>query len=109
MLTEEERLKRIYGRAKEIRQKEQRRRQRIVDTCCIAACVVLIFGLGMVLPQIAGRADDTGFNGISSGAASIFGSSTSVGYVFMGILCFLLGVFATLLLYRLHRRNKKEN
>ena len=109
MLTEEERLEKIYKRAKEIRKKEQCRRQWIMDIGCIAACMLLILGIGMFMPQVTERADYAKLGGLSLGAASIFGNSSFGGYVVMGILCFLLGAFATILMYRIHNRNKEDD
>ena len=44
----------------------------------------------------------------ASGAASLVGSHAALGYILMGIMSFLLGVFVTVLLYRLNRRNERK-
>ena len=47
MRTEQERMELIRKRTLEIRKKEKKRRQRIIDMGCAAACVLLIICLGM--------------------------------------------------------------
>ena len=42
------------------------------------------------------------------GAASIFENNSAQGYILMGMICFLLGVCVTVLLYRLHRKNREN-
>ena len=42
------------------------------------------------------------------GAASIFGNNSAQGYILMGTIYFLLGVCVTVLLYRLHRKNREK-
>ena len=46
--------------------------------------------------------------GALSGAASLVGSSETLGYIVMGLLSFVLGVCVTVLLYRLRRRNERR-
>ena len=46
--------------------------------------------------------------GKPAGAASIFGNNSAQGYILMGTICFLLGVCVTVLLYRLHRKNREK-
>lgn len=109
MRTQEERLEQIHKRTKEIQKKERRRRRYIWDAGCIAACVLLVFCLGMIMPQVTGQLQYTQMGTLSSGAASIFGNNGAQGYILMGILCFLLGVCVTILMYRLHHKTKEND
>jgi len=55
MRTEQERMELIRKKTLEIRKKEQKRRQRIQDFGCVAACVILIVCLGILMPQVANQ------------------------------------------------------
>ena len=59
MRTEQERMELIRKRTLEIRKKEKKRRQRIIDMGCAAACVLLIICLGMLMPQITAQIEGT--------------------------------------------------
>lgn len=109
MRTEEERMKLIRQRASQIRKKEKQRQQRMIDIGCIAACLLLVLCVGMFMPGISSQMSQVQIDNLSPGAASIFGGSGALGYIFMGILCFSLGVFVTILLYRIHHRNKGKD
>ena len=107
MRTEQERMELIRNRTLEIRRKEQKRRQRTQDFGCVAACVILIACLGILMPQVANQ-PAYAIDGFFPGAASIFGNNRAQGYILMGTICFLLGVCVTVLLYRLHRKNREK-
>ena len=86
---------------------EQQCGQNIVGLGCIAACVILITCLGILMPQVANQ-PAYAIDGFFPGAASIFGNNSAQGYILMGTICFLLGVCVTVLLYRLHRKNREN-
>ena len=92
MRTEQERMELIRKRTLEIRKKEKKRRQRIIDMGCAAACVLLIICLGMLMPQITAQIEGTRMDGVFGGAASIFGTNSAQGYIVMGIICFFIGL-----------------
>ena len=107
MRTDEERTRLIQKRSAEIKRERQKRKQRALDLICIAACLILIVGIGSFLPGLT-----VGIPGgdihHASGAASLVGSHAALGYILMGLMAFLLGVCVTVLLYRLHRRNARK-
>ena len=107
MRTDEERTRLIQKRSAEIKRERQKRKQRVLDLLCIAACLILIVGIGSFLPGLT-----VGIPGgdihHASGAASLVGSHAALGYILMGLMAFLLGVCVTMLLYRLHRRNERK-
>ena len=109
MRTEEERLEQIRKRATELRRKDQKRRQMILDIGCVAACLLLVSCMGLVMPGLADQAQYGQIRAFSSGAASVFGNSGASGYIFIGILSFLLGVCVTIFMYRIHHRNREKN
>ena len=107
MLTTEERAGLIHKRAAELKRERQQRKQRRLDRLCIAACRILVVGIGSFLPDwVVGVPGGEVHH--ASGAASLVGSHAALGYILMGLMAFLLGVFVTVLLYRLHRRNERK-
>ena len=104
MRMNEERVRLIHKRTEEIKEENRKKKQRILDSCCIVACLVLVVGIGAFMPGLVMSA----LGGVShtSGAASLIGNHAALTYILMGLLCFLLGVSVTVLLYRLHRREK---
>ena len=108
MRTNEERAGLIHKRTAEIKRERQKRKQRALDMICIAACLLLILGIGSFMPGLAAGIPG-GEVHHASGAASLVGSHAALGYILMGIMAFLLGVCVTVLLYRLHRRNERKH
>ena len=107
MRTNEERAGLIQKRTAEIKRERQKKKQRALDTVCIAACLILVVGIGSFMPGLV-----VGIPGgevhHASGAASLVGSHAALGYILMGLMAFLLGVCVTVLLYRLLRRNERK-
>ena len=73
----------------------------------MAACLVLVLGIGALMPGLMRNTADGGI-AHPSGTASLLGSHAALGYIIMGLLAFLLGVCVTVLLYRLHRRYERQ-
>ena len=107
MRTNEERAVLIHKRTAEIKKERQKKGQRAWDAVCIAACLILVVGVGAFMPEWAGIAGSEVHH--ISGAASLLGSHAALYYILMGLLSFLLGVCVTVLLYRMHRRNEREH
>ena len=107
MRTNEERTGLIHKRTAELKRERQKRKPLALDMLCIAACLILVVGIGSFLPDwVVGVPGGEVHH--ASGAASLVGSHAALGYILMGLMAFLLGVFVTVLLYRLHRRNERE-
>lgn len=107
MRTSEERARLIHRRTAEIKQERRIKRQRRLDTVCMAACLFLVIGIGAMMPGLMrGAADGSIVH--PSGTASLLGSHAALGYIIMGLLAFLLGVCVTVLLYRLRRRGERQ-
>ena len=107
MRTNEERAGLIHKRTAEIKSNRQKIKQRELDVICIAACLILVVGIGSFMPGLAAGIPG-GEVHHASGAASLVGSHAALGYILMGLMAFLLGVCVTMLLYRLHRRNERK-
>lgn len=108
MRTNEERARLIHKRTAEIKRENKKKKQRRLDAVCMAACLLLVVGIGSLMP---GWMEGVVAGGVShaSGTASLIGSSAALGYILMGLLAFLLGVCVTVLLYRLRRRNEHRH
>ena len=107
MRTNEERMNLIFSRAEEIRNEQQKRKQRWIEAGCVAACMVLIIALGIGMPGIMGHAV-SGSVTHNSGAASLIASQAQLGYIVVGIFSFALGCITTILLYRIKERRKDQ-
>ena len=107
MRTNEERAGLIHKRTAEIKRERQKKKQRALDMICIAACLILVVGIGSFMPGWA-----VGIPGgevhHAFGAASLVGSHAALGYILMGLMAFLLGVCVTVFLYRLRHRNERK-
>lgn len=101
MRTTEERMQLIRQRTDTLKFEQKKKKQRILNTACIAACLLLVIGLGLYMPGLAASSRQTIQQ--TAGTASLLGQHAALGYIIMGLLCFLLGVTVTVLLYRLHR------
>ena len=107
MRTNKERAVLIHQRTAEIKRERQKKKQRAWDMICIAACLILVVGIGSFLPDWVGGIP-SGEVHHASGAASLVGSHAALGFILMGLMAFLLGVCVTVLLYRLRRRNERK-
>ena len=107
MRTNEERAGLIQKRTAEIKRERQKRKQRALDMICIAACLILVVGIGSFMPGLSVDIVGGEVHHVS-GAASLVGSHAALGYILMGLLSFLLGVCVMVLLYCLHRRNERK-
>lgn len=107
MRTNEERSELVYKRTAEIKREQKKKKQSALDLICIATCLILVVGIGAFMPEW-GTGIPGGEGHHISGAASLVGSHAALGYILMGLMAFLLGVCVTVLLYRLHRRNERE-
>lgn len=110
MRTEKERSRLIAERTSILKRERARRRRIITDTVSAAVCVVIIVLLGVLMPSAAPGVDPDRIN-VSGGVAGAAGMITGrawIGYVFMGVLSFLLGVCLTIFLYRLKDRHRTD-
>lgn len=107
MRTNEERIRLVHKRTAELKRKEEQKKRCAQDAVCMAACLLLVVGIGAFMPILMANVTDGGAIH-ASGAASLIGSHVALGYILMGLLAFLLGVCVTVLLYRLHRRSERR-
>ena len=107
MRTNEERMNLIFQRTEEIQKTEKKKKKFWMQAGCMAAMLVLVISLGICMPgwiQKAGT--ETVLH--NSGAASLIASQEQLGYIVVGIVCFLLGCITTVLLYQIKERNQRK-
>lgn len=102
MRTNEERQQLIYRRTVEIQKEQRKRRQQMLSGAGVAACLVIIIGMGCLLSGLTKQESVARMDYMTS-MASMLGNYKALGYICMGILAFALGVCVTVLLYRLRR------
>ena len=107
MRTNEARARLIHRRTAEIKQERQIKKQRRLDAVCMAACLLLVIGIGTLMPGLMRNTADGGIVH-PSGTASLLGSHAALGYIIMGLLAFLVGVCVTGLLFRLRWRGERQ-
>ena len=91
------------------REREKRlRRSKIAMASAVAACIALIVGASIAMPDIAARVRQGDYSGFET-AASIFYGSAALGYIVIGLLAFLLGVCVTILCFRLRQMNREDD
>ncbi|RGD92240.1 MULTISPECIES: DUF4179 domain-containing protein [Eubacteriales] len=107
MRSNEERIVEVKRRIAEKEYKKRLRREWAAAVCCVAACLAVIVGVSLSMPDTVSRIE----MGTSSGfetAATMLGGSTALGYIVVGLLAFVLGVCVTVLCFRIRRLNEEE-
>lgn len=107
MRTNEERMDLIFRRTEEIQKEEKRKKKFWMQAGCLAAMLVLVVSLGVCMPGWIQRAgSETVLH--NSGAASLIAGQEQLGYIVVGIVCFLLGCITTVILYQIKEYNQKK-
>ena len=107
MRTNEERIHLVREGTAARKRTRSLRKRRALGAACLAACLLLVAGCGMLMPDLTTRATE-GAVTHAAGAASLIGDHAALGYILMGLLAFLLGVCVTVSLYRLRRRDERR-
>ncbi len=97
----------VRERTARLREEQRSARLRWVRLASVAASLGIIVGLGILLSHLTEdpASLEAGASSVQGMAvASMLGDNTLVGYIIMGILCFLLGCGVTILLYLIKRR-----
>lgn len=112
MRTTEERVALIQKRTAKLKRQKRQKQRTVTEVLCMAASLFLIVGIGFLMPEVIGTFQTNAITH-TSGAASLIGTADTLGYIVMGLLCFLLGISMTVLLYQLRRsqdeKTHKEN
>ena len=107
MRSHEERIAEVKRRTAARERAKRLRRGRIAIVSAAAACLALIVGASLAMPGIVVRLQSGDHTGLET-AASMYGGSTVLGYIMIGLLAFLLGVCVTILCFRIRRMEREE-
>lgn len=103
----EERLDAVKRRARQIKAKRNKRRGWIIGFSAIAAGLLIVVRLSFLISTVPASAPTTDY--IRAGVtASVFEIGSRAGYVLIGVLAFALGVFMSILFYRVQYKDKKD-
>ena len=107
MRSHEDRIAEVKRRIAEKERRRRQRQERIAALFGVAACLAVIVGVSLFMPDMVNRMEP----GISSGfgtAATMLGGSAALGYIVTGLLAFVVGVWVTIACFRLCRRHKND-
>ena len=104
MLTNEERIKAMHDRARDINRQRKNRKVAAARILSTAFCLMIVITTALLMPKL----NDVNVSGSDSASmnASIFSGTAALGYIVIGILAFILGVGVTIFCFRF--KNKQE-
>lgn len=107
MRSYEERIAETKRRIAAKERKKRLRRNNIITASVALACIALLIGLSLAMPGITAKirlGDPSGFET----AAGIFYNNDALGYIAIGLPAFLLGIFVTILCFRLRKIDRDD-
>ena len=107
MRSHEERVAETKRRIAKIEREKRRRRNTVTMASAVAACLALLIGASLAMPDIAASIQTGDYSGFET-AASIFHGGAALGYIVIGLLAFLLGVCVTVLCFRLRQMSRED-
>ena len=108
MRSHEERVAEAKRRIAKMEREKRLRRNTLAMASAVAACLVLLIGASFAMPGIAAKIQTGDYVGFET-AASMYGGSTALGYIVIGLLAFLLGVCVTVLCFRIRQMNREDD
>ena len=107
MRSHEARVLEVKRRIAAIEREKRLRRSKIAMASAVAACIALIVGASIAMPDVTARVRHGDYSGFET-AASMFYGSAALGYIVIGLLAFALGVCATVLCFRLRQMDRQD-
>ena len=107
MRSHEERLAEAKRRIAKIEREKRRRRNTITMASAVVACLALLIGASLAMPDIAASIQTGDYAGFET-AASIFHGGAALGYIVIGLLAFLLGLCVTVLCFRIRQLSRED-
>ena len=108
MRSTEQRVSAVRERAKQIERARKIRRQRAAVDLVIVLSLLSIVGLSLIMPGTIANFSNSAHE-TSGMTASIFMDGGSLGYIVIGLITFMMGVVFTVLCYRVHDAEKKDD
>ena len=107
MRSHEERIAEVKRRIAEKEYKKRLRREWAAAVCCVAACLAVIAGVSLSMPDIVSRIEMGTASNFET-TATMLGGSSALGYIVVGLLAFVLGVCVTIACFRICLLHKNE-
>ena len=107
MRNNEERIAEVKRRIAEKEYKKRLRREWAAAVCCVVACLAVIVGVSLSMPDIVSRIEMGTASNFET-TATMLGGSSALGYIVVGLLTFVLGVGVTVLCFRIRLLNEEE-
>ena len=89
MRTNRERARLMHERTAAIRREMRARRRRRLNAVCMAACLLLVTGIGALMPMLMENVSSGGVSH-ASGTASLIAENGALGCILVGLFSFLL-------------------
>lgn len=105
MRSTSERMELLKQRTNAVKEKRQARKHKIMMVSCYALCIGFVVAMSLFFGHMK---FSTPTEMSMTNTASIFTNQFFFGYIIVGILAFLLGIFVTLLCNMLHKKNRKD-
>ena len=106
MRSTEERVAAVKERAK-ILEDNTKRRNRAISLGAVVACIVMISFVAVNMPDVVDSLSAAQLK-YGGAAASIFADESALGYIFIGLVSFVLGCGVTILSFYLKRKETGE-
>ena len=107
MRSHEERVAETKRRIAQIEREKRLRRNTITMASAVAACLAVIVGVSLFMPDMVNRMEPSISSGFGT-AATMLGGSAALGYIVTGLLAFVLGVCVTIACFRICLLHKDE-
>ena len=114
MRTNRERARLVHERTAALRREMRARRRRRLNAVCMAACLLLVTGIGALMPMLMENVSSGGVSHASGEYVVLLNNDTEIisedwlGCILVGLFAFLLGVCVTVLLYRLRGADERR-
>ena len=107
MRSNEERIAEVKRRIAEKEYKKRLQREWAAAVCCVAACLAVIAGVSLSMPDIVSQIEMGTASNFET-TATMLGGSSAPGYIVVGLLAFVLGVCVTIACFRICLLHKDE-
>ena len=107
MRSHEERIAEVKRRIAEKERQRRQQQERIAAVFGVAACLAVIVGVSLFMPDMVNRMEPSISSGFGT-AATMLGGSAALGYIVTGLLAFVLGVCVTIACFRICLLHKDE-
>ena len=104
MMDNDELMSAILSRGVQVQKRRAEKRRQIVYGVCSGVCMVFLVLTATMLPKI----NETASAAVEQHYGSLILSTPYMGYVVIGLLTFVLGIFVTLLVNSLRNMHKPQ-